>query len=349
MIKQFKKLFFTFIVPTFYGGGGGPTTSTVTQNSIPDWLQPQATALMGAATKQIFNTSTDALGNQQIDSIKPYQPYSKNASDYIAPFSPLQNQAFQGAANLQVPAQFGQASNMALNAQADYTKQATDPNAMKAWMSPYQQNVVDWQKAQANRDYDIQQTQNQAKAAQAGAYGGSRQQVQQDEAQRNLNFQLQGIEAQGAQNAYQNAQQQQQFAAGLGMQGAQLGGQLGGQQLSAEQGVLGTQSQYGQQQQTQQQNILNQAIQNYATAQQYPYQQLGFYNSLIHGLNTPTSASTTYQAPPSALSQLGGLAATGIGAYQALKAEGGLIKEAKMSHGGLTDLALYHALKDYKG
>ena len=353
-----KRLFFTWVCPHFYGGGGGPTqtTSTVNQSGIPDWMQPQVEALLGATTQQIFNTSPDGHGGQNITGIKPYTPYSTNAPDYISPFSPLQNQAFTGAANLQTPGQFAPAAGLAsgagmqgLGAQQNYTQQATDPKAMQNWMSPYMNDVVQYQKSQAGYDYGKQQVASQAAAAQSGAFGGARQQVQQDDTARNYNMQLQGIEAQGAQSAFQNAQQNQQYAANLGLQGAQIAnasaselGQLGTQQLAAQEGILALQNQYGGQQQAQQQNILNQAVQNYATAQQYPYQQLGFMNSVIHGYATPTSASTTYQTPPSAMSQA-------IGGAGALAGLLGSVKGNGNAKGGLVGLALHQAMKDYKG
>jgi hypothetical protein len=42
---------------TLEGGGGGPTQSTVTQSNIPEWLQPQTEALLGAATTEYFETT----------------------------------------------------------------------------------------------------------------------------------------------------------------------------------------------------------------------------------------------------------------------------------------------------
>jgi len=103
---------------------------------------------------------------------------------------------------------------------------------------------------------------------------------------------------QGYNQAFNQAQQAQQFGANLGLQGQQaqagalaqqlaaanqLAG-LGGQQLQAQQGIYNLQNQFGQQQQQQQQNIINQAIQNYATEQQYPFMQLGVLNSMLRGL-----------------------------------------------------------------
>jgi len=104
------------------GGGGGPTTSTVNQSNIPDWLRPQVEGLLKGSAQQLFKTSqvqtgTDANGNPtyetQIDSTKPFTPYSTNAQDYVAGFSPLQQQVQANAANMQMPGQFTQGTALA--------------------------------------------------------------------------------------------------------------------------------------------------------------------------------------------------------------------------------------------
>jgi hypothetical protein len=332
------------------GGGGGPTTTTQVTSNIPEYARPYVENMLGSAQTQIYN--------DDMTTFRPYTPYSTNVNDYFAGFSPLQQQAQQAAYGLQTPEQIGAGSTLATaggigslglatnmaGAGQRYAQQATDPNAISAYMSPYQQQVTDYQKAQALRDYQIGQPMRQAKAVGQGAFGGSRQAIENAEAQRSLMSQLQGIEATGRQNAFQNAQQAQQYGANLGLQGqqaamaglgqaGQLGstlGQLGTQQLAAQQGIIGTQAQMGAQQQQLEQSKINQAIQDYATAQQYPFMQLGMMNALLRGLPLQQATTQQYQAAPSALSQLGGLAATGIGTYGAMggfKAGGGQIKE----------------------
>ena len=86
--------------------------------------------------------------------------------------------------------------------------------------------------------------------------------------------------------------------------------------------ILGLQNQFGTQQQQQAQNIINQAMQNYQTGQQYPLQQLGQLKSLISGLPTTDVTTTQQQAAPSTASQLAGLGTAGIaglGLYNAMK------------------------------
>lgn len=104
-----------------------------------------------------------------------------------------------------------------------FSRQATDPGATQAYMSPYMQNVVDFQKSEALRDFQKQGVGRNAQAVAAGAFGGSRQAIVDAEAQRNLNTQFQGITATGTQKAFEDAQRQQQFGANLGIQGLQAG------------------------------------------------------------------------------------------------------------------------------
>lgn len=133
----------------------------------------------------------------------------------------------------------------------------------------------------------------------------------------------------------QAAEQSRQYGAGLGMQGLGLGlqgaGQLaniGQQRLGAQQGILGLQQQYGGMQQAQQQNIINQAIQNYAMAQQYPQQQLAFMNAMLRGLPLQSATVQSYQAPPSPFSQIAGLgtSAYALGKMGGAFAEGGEVQ-----------------------
>lgn len=348
LLKAFKLFTFTngvltsrFSPTLFMGGGSTPsnTTSTVNQTNIPNWLKPQAQQMIAGATKQLFQTNDKG----EIIGVNPYVPYSTNPQDYVAGFSPMQQQAFAEAANIQMPGQFAQGSDLAarggygglqsaqqalgygnagfqsgqlgqqyglqsgqqaqnaakyyggmgaqfgqqaaglanpalgygaqgaqygnlasqlglqgLQAQnygmdvgqqaRDYAAQAagtgqnygnmvTNLGTVQQYMNPYQQAVTDVQKASALRDFEVAQQMRQANAAKAGAYGGGRQAIENAEAQRNLNTQLQSIEAQGLQNAYAqalaNIGTQQQYglqglnAAQTGLGTALQGGQLG--------------------------------------------------------------------------------------------------------------------------
>jgi hypothetical protein len=337
------------------GGGGGspppppaaasPTQTTVQNTNIPEYARPYVETMLGATQQQLFNTQQNPDGTTQITGVKPYVPYSQNPQDYIAPFSPMQQQAFSTTANLQTPQQYQDASQMTgvggtgayglagQEAQAgnQYNRMATNPNAVGAFMNPYIQQSLQPQLNMIAQQGGIQGAQQQGAATQVGAFGGSRNALQQALTQQNTLLAQQQAIGQGYNTAYNNAMQNMQYGAGLGLQGQQaantaLGtgigafgqlGSLGGQQLAATQGIAQAQMQAGTAQQQQQQNIMNQAIQNYATAQQYPQQQLSFMNAMLRGLPTQQATTNQYQAAPSQLSQVTGLGLAGLGAYKA--------------------------------
>ena len=455
------------------GGGGGPTTTTVNQSNIPEYLRPQVEGIIGGASQELFDYTTDENGNYVLKGPKAFVPYSANVQDYVAGFSPLQQQVQANAANLQMPGQFNQATgyanaagqggldsagraygygnagfqsgqqgqqlgiqggqyygnmgagygaqaadigqmglraertgnqitNQARNYAAQqaaagqqYANQMTDPYAVQQYMSPYQQAVTDIQLQGAQRQADIAATGRQANAARMGAFGGSRQAVENAEANRALASQMDNIRATGQQAAYDKAIQAMQYGSNLGlqglsgaqsglgtalqggqlglsgigtalqglqggiqgaqtglqgvdrqlagtaqgMQGAQIGlqgvsgaqagygladraagtlGTLGNQQLNAQMGILGLQNQIGGQQQSQEQQYINQAIQNYAQAQQNPMQAYAQLNALVRGYALPGTTTTQYQASPNLLTQGVGAGVAGLGLYNAM-------------------------------
>ncbi len=333
------------------GGGGGPqqVTSTTTSSNVPEYARPYVENMLSSAQSQIYND--DMTG------FRPYQPYSTDPSNYYAGFSPLQQSAQQGAYNLTTPQQIGAGSDLtaiggvgALGTAANmagagqqYQNQATSmygPGSVGAYMNPYLAQSLAPQLQQLNQQFGIKGAQEQGAATSAGAFGGSRNALMQGLNQQNQMMAQQQAIAQGYDKAFQQAQQAQQFGANLGLQGQQgalqgLGqainagqglGQLGGQQLAAEQGILNTQSTMGAQQQQLEQNKINQSIQDYATAQQYPFMQLGMMNSMLRGLPMQNMSTQQYQATPSYLTQGLGAVGTLAGAYKAFgQKEGGIV------------------------
>lgn len=355
------------------GGGGGPSQTTTQTSNIPEYARPYVENMLGATQAQMFNTQKvggkaatyDELGNEltpategttQISGFKPYQAYSQNVNDYFAGPSPMQQQSYQGMSNMQVAPQIGEGTQMvgaggigsiglggqAAMSGANYANMATNPNSISAYMSPYMQNVVDYQKSSALRDYGMAMPKIQAQAVGQGAFGGNRMALQQAEAGRGLMSQLQGIEAQGAQAAFDKATQAQQYGANLGLQGLQTGlqgynqainagsqlGQLGQNQYGQQMGILQGQNQFGQQQQQMEQAKINQAISDYATTQQYPMLQLGMMSNMLRGLPMQSQTTQMYQAAPGYLQQgIGGIGALGslYGSGALGKKEGGVI------------------------
>ena len=324
------------------GGGGGGSGTQTQVTDLPDWAKPTAQRNLGKA--------------EALTSDKPYQSYGNWARqegidpNRVAGFTDLQNRSFQGAQNLQPSEGLRPAMGMAgaatmgsLGAGRNYMNMATDPNAMQGFMSPYMQNVVNTQQQEAIRQSGIQGVQNQAQATQAGAFGGSRQGLLEAERQRNLGTQLGSIQATGLQNAFQNAQQAQQFGSQLGLQGygqaisgAGQMANIGTQQFGQQRDILNLQNQFGGQQQANEQAKLGYNMQDYSAQQQYPYQQLAFLSNIMRG--TPMGGiSTMYGAQPT-MGQ--NIASLGMGAYgmgQLMRAEGGTV--SSYAGGGSVDSA----------
>jgi len=316
----------------FGGSSPTPTNQTVTQTSIPDYGKPYVEKLLG---------KTEALTNA------PYQAYQ---GERIAGFTPMQQQAFQSAANLQPASQLGTATQLAglaglgsMGAGQNYQNMATNAATMQAYMSPYVENALAPQIREAERASAIQGQLNQARAVQQGAFGGSRGALVESERQRNLGQLQSDIYNKGMQSAYEQARQAQQFGADLGLRGySQAGqlagtlGQLGQTQFGQQQQALQTQAQMGGQQQALEQQRLGQQYQDFLSQRRYPYEQLAFFADMTRGLPLAQYSQTMYQQPTSPLATAAGLGATYLGAQKA----------GYMADGGLTNLALYNMSKD---
>ena len=332
-----------------------PTQTSITQTSIPDYAKPYVEKLLG---------KSEALTET------PYLTYDANR---IAGFTPMQQQAFQGAQGMQTSGLSGLGGQYAGAATLGALGTNYDPTQFQGgqfgqqdaqqYMSPYMQSVVDIQQREAQRQADIAGTQLSSQATKAGAFGGGRQAIMGAEAARNLAMQKGDIQAQGLQSAYQQAQaqfnadqarrmqaaqlgeQSKQYGAGLGLQGLQTAlqgagqmGTLGGQQFAQGMDINKLQQSYGTQQQQQEQNIMSQQYQDFLNQQNYPYKQLGFMSDMLRGLPLSQSATQIYQAPPSTLSTAAGLGTAALGASKlGLFAGGGAVTQRPA---GLAELAI---------
>lgn len=299
------------------------------------------------------------LGQAQALTDTEYNPYMQYQGERVAQFSPLQQQSYENAALMQSQPQLqdatalaGQAGLGALNTQYTFKPSSFDATAAQGLMNPYMQSVVDIQQREAQRQADIAATNQQAQATKAGAFGGGRDAIMRAEAARNLATQKGDIQAQGLNTAYNQAMQQfntqnqlnaqqQQFGAGLGLQGLQTAltgagalGQLGNQQYQQNMGINALQNQYGLQQQAQVQQDLTNKYQDYLNAQNYPYKQLGFMSDIIRGVPLTQTGSSVYTAPPSTAQNIASL---GLGAAGISKLWGGASGgTVGMADGGMT-------------
>ena len=229
------------------------------QTTIPDYAKPYVQNLLGQA-QAVTNTTQN--------------PYMQYMGERVAQFTPLQQQAFEGAQGMQAAPQLqqatditGLASQAALNyekynpaafsaytvqnpslnyyqmdpSQGVTTDSFTQPSTQDRYMSPYMRNVVARQQADAQRQSDIASQIQGAQAARSGAFGGSGDYLMRGQARNNLARQQGDIFAQGQQAAFTQGQQQfnQEQAARLqaNLANQQAGLQVGGQNLQAKLGV----------------------------------------------------------------------------------------------------------------
>lgn len=346
MLKLFKFLLTPEWASFSFGGGGGsqPTSTTQSTTTIPEYARPYVERMLGKA--EAFSEA-------------PYQAYGGQRT---AEFTPMQQQAFQGAANLAPAQQLGVGTQLAgqaglggLRAGQQYAQQATDPGSMQAYMSPYMENAMAPQLREAQRQSAMMGQQNQAQAVRQGAFGGARSAMVEAERQRNLAQQQGDIYGRGMQTAFEQARQAQQFGADLGLRGNTMAGQmastlgqLGQTQFGQQQGVIQALSAAGAQQQAQQQQGLTQAYQDFLTQRGYPQQQLSFMSDILRGVPLGQQTQVQYQAPPSMLSQAGGLGLTAYGLFggknPVFGAEGGMVKD-KAAPAGLSELLLHEIEK----
>jgi hypothetical protein len=338
-----------------------PTSTNYTQTTIPDYAKPFVETMLGQA-----QGLTDVTAN----------PYMQYMGERTAQFTPMQQQSYANMGTMQTSPQLQDATAMAGSAGLGalntgytynpYQSQQFTGQAVKDYMSPYMDNVVQRQQQDATRQAAIAQQAQGAQAARAGAFGGSGDYLMRAQAAGNLARQKGDIMAQGQQAAFQNAQQQfnqaqgqnlgaaqlnaqqGQFGAGLGLQGLQTANQaaqnlanIGNTQYQQNMGINQMQNQYGTQQQQQMQNILNNQYQDFQNYQNYPYKQLGFMSDMLRGLPLTQQASTVYSQPPSMVSQVAGLGLAAKGAN--LFAQGGAVGSRPA---GLAELAIYRMGQD---
>jgi hypothetical protein len=316
--------------------------------SLPDYLDKPYQEYMGLYGGQVaadLKTGAPDFGKDRIAGLSEVQTNAMNAALEMAPAAQLKT-----ATGL-----MGAATANALN--TDYTPGQYNAqnfgSQVGGYMSPYMQGVVDIQQREAQRQADIAGTQRGARAAQAGAFGGSRQGIENAEAARNLAMQKGDIQAQGLQNAFTQAanqynvgnqlsEQSRQYGAGIGLQGQQAAmqgagalGTLGNLQYQQGMGINQLQAGYGGMQQDIQQQKLNTQYQDFLNKQNYPYQLLNQYGNVLN--KQPANMNTqqvTYGQAPSLGGQLIG-AAGSFATAPKLFAEGGMVQG--YAGGGVAD------------
>jgi len=220
---------------------------------------------------------TNMLGRGAALADSPYTPYE---GQLTAGTSPLQQQAFQGLANLVVPTE---------EAGAYKPQSFIDEGVAQQYMNPYLQAALNPQLEEARRQADISAMQNRGRLTRAGAFGGSRQAIMDAEADRNLQQNLASITGQGYATAYDRAANLFSDEQNRKRQGQQDVNQY-------IQNVLEAQAAGGAQQRGIESEGIAADIRQFETERDFPYQQLKFQQGLLSGLPT-TSYGIPYVQP----------------------------------------------------
>ena len=156
----------------------------------------------------------------QAGAADPYAGFQAGAADPFSDFKAgrgIEYTGFEaGAADPYAGFRAGRADPFSDFREAEFTAQTADQYdfdparqftgaEVQQYMDPYMQNVVDVQKREAREDFGRSQAARDAAAIGAGAFGGSRQAIQQGMAEEGLQEQLGDIQAAGSQAAFQQA------------------------------------------------------------------------------------------------------------------------------------------------
>ncbi len=340
------------------------TRSEVVQSNLPEYARPYYEEL---------------LGRTMYETTKPYTPYPGQRMAYFDPYETAAQEgtaqlAFQGA-----PSQIGTATDIATQIGYQPTGQGmdiaagfqppmqttdyyggsvADPYMVGSYMNPYQQYVTDIQKREARRQSEMQANTLAGPAAQSGGLGGHREAVMQAGRQRNLNQQLDDIQARGSLSGYQQAMQgieadrrarmeedarrmqaRQQNAAlmeqrarlglaGLGqdvgtraqsLQAAGMLSDLGKADQAMALERLGALGGAGELRRGMLQRSLDTGYEDYLRQRTYPYQQLNVFSQMLQGLPVTPEQTRMLYGGPSAAQQALGAGIGGLGLYRALR------------------------------
>lgn len=305
---------------------GGNDTSSTTQSQqttqLPPWVNTAAQQNYAFA-QNVANRPLQQYQGQMVADVGPQMQQAWNTAATGGNAGQDQYNASQAA----FMGVLGQQPQSVTAGQLSNTN-------LSPYMNPYTQNVINATLPIMQQQLGQQQIGNQSQAAGAGAYGGSRQAIQQGVTQ-----------AQGAQNMAQMAaqlnqanfgqaqtaaqsdiatrlqaslanQSAQQNQAGLNLQAASGLGNLGQQAQLSQARNFTEQMTAGQLQQQQAQNQINAQMQKFQNAWGYPTQQLGALQSALgmtpYGTATQgqQTTQTQYSMDP-AMAVMGGLSTLG--------------------------------------
>jgi hypothetical protein len=337
------------------------TTESQANNDLPAWAKPYFERNIAKAEAE-FAKPYEAYTGDRLAGTDPLVTGAQDrvlgiADTGVAGLGTAQDYATRGMATAEQLGQYAptQFSEFGYQQPGMFTG-----DAVSQYMSPYMQNVTDQQKTSAIQDFNRLQGARDAKAVQAGAFGGSRQGVQQGLAQEQLLGQLAGIQATGSQQAYADASKQfgadrtammsdegrraaelarvqtgteagQQFAAGQGLAALRAGQGLGSEltrlgELGRQTDIQNTQLMegVGKARQGVDQAGMDLDYQNFLEEQGYTREQIGNMTGILSGMPIAATGTQTMSGTSTTPQQ-------GPGAFQ------------QAAGAGLSALSLYKA------
>lgn len=219
-------------------------------SGITTGIDPASSTLSPNFAPYVYNM----LGRGEAAANLPFQEFT--GQRFAGP-SALQQQAFSGIAGLGgTPGQFNTATGFLTDAGQRAGSMGYTPTnfqsmgtfqpgqistglgpvgSVQSYMNPYTSEVTDPTIRELRRQADVSATQRGAKFAQAGAFGGARQAIENAEAERNLQERIGDVYGRGLQGAYDRALGQRSQEAQLGLTAQQLTEQ--GRQFGANYGL----------------------------------------------------------------------------------------------------------------
>lgn len=293
-------------------GGGSSGSATTVQNQLDPDIKQRLLSLMDRA-QGVADTPYTPYTGQRVAGLTPdqlagYQQVRDYSSAGIAP-----NQYAQGVT----------ADETSFDAFAGPT--SIPELDLSEYLNPFTDLVASRVEDQMRRFGAISDREADAKAAMTGAFGGDRAGIVKTEMERNrldtLGNTLAGLYKGGYDSATSLAtgDLNRRLDAGVRGAGIRLGAaqQLAG--LGAQEQALGLQGaaaleSVGAQNQQQLQRNLDVGYSDYLDAREHPFRTTNFLNSVVSGSPLTNEGTKTTTAPgPSALGQIAGLGAAGIG------------------------------------
>ena len=268
-------------------GAGGVTDftpkQTGTESALSTYAGPYVTEMLGKGA---------ALADQ------PYQAYM---GPLTAGTSALQDQAFQGIANLTVPTTMGAFTpdTFAASGAPAMTTEGADATAATGivgeYMNPYLSAVLNPQLQEARRQAEISRQAEAGRFTRAGAFGGSRQALADLERDDRLQRNLADITGRGYSQAFQQARQQFNEEQNRARAAQEMANRFGFDVLSA-------QGKAGQIQRDIEAEGIAADREQFEEERDFPYKQVQYMQSLLQGLPLQTQSYTYSQ--PSSLSNI---------------------------------------------